>query len=230
MKIDRIEAIPVRVPLKAGWTTKTAHGIHATSDYVVIRVYTDNGPVGLGEATVAPRWTGETSGTCLKVIEELLAPDLVGRLLRVDALLHVLPQFHEVPLLPGEQVLVLDRAVAGEYQIDIEFRHRVQALDPGGRVRVTHEVEGAVHAGVPGAEDLVLGQVRHRITDGVRVAEVPELDALRAVVEHVDLAVLVRAHGAGVDIKIRIELQQADLEAAAFKQAANGSCSQTFSE
>lgn len=79
MKIDRIEAIPVRVPLKAGWTTKTAHGIHATSDYVVIRVYTDNGPTGLGEATVAPRWTGETSGTCIKVIEELLAPDLVGR-------------------------------------------------------------------------------------------------------------------------------------------------------
>ncbi|MFM2097070.1 MAG: L-Ala-D/L-Glu epimerase, partial [Planctomycetota bacterium] len=79
MKIDRIEATPVRVPLKSGWTTKTAHGIHATSDYVVIRVYTDNGPTGLGEATVAPRWTGETSGTCVKVIEELLAPDLLGR-------------------------------------------------------------------------------------------------------------------------------------------------------
>jgi L-alanine-DL-glutamate epimerase-like enolase superfamily enzyme len=79
MKIDRIEAIPVRVPLKPGWTTKTAHGVHSTSDYVVIRIGTDAGLVGLGEATVAARWTGETSGTGVSVIRELLAPALMGR-------------------------------------------------------------------------------------------------------------------------------------------------------
>src|SRR5262249_50235580 len=35
--------------------------------------------VGLGEATVAPRWSGETSATCLALIGELLAPALVGQ-------------------------------------------------------------------------------------------------------------------------------------------------------
>lgn len=79
MKIDRIEAIPVKVPLKAGWTTKTAHGVHSTSDYAIIRVWTDGGLVGLGEATVAARWTGETSGTAVSVIRELLALALVGQ-------------------------------------------------------------------------------------------------------------------------------------------------------
>ena len=79
MKIERIEAIPVRVPLKDGLTTKTAHGVHATSNYVIVRVYTDQGLVGLGEATVAPRWSGETSATCLNVISELLAPALIGQ-------------------------------------------------------------------------------------------------------------------------------------------------------
>lgn len=79
MKIERIEAIPVRIPLKSGLSTKTAHGVHATSDYVIVRVYTDEGLIGLGEATVAPRWTGETSGTCLNVINELLAPALLGQ-------------------------------------------------------------------------------------------------------------------------------------------------------
>ncbi|WP_010583563.1 mandelate racemase/muconate lactonizing enzyme family protein [Schlesneria paludicola] len=79
MKIERIEAIPVRIPLKAGLTTRTAHGVHATSDYAIIRVYTDEGVVGLGEATVAPRWTGETSSTCLSLIKELLAPALIGQ-------------------------------------------------------------------------------------------------------------------------------------------------------
>ena len=79
MKIERIETIPVRIPLKAGLTTRTAHGIHATSDYAIVRVYTDQGLVGLGEATVAPRWTGETSSTCMSVINELLAPALIGQ-------------------------------------------------------------------------------------------------------------------------------------------------------
>jgi L-alanine-DL-glutamate epimerase-like enolase superfamily enzyme len=78
MKIDRIEAIPVRVPLKAGLSTKTAHGVHATSDYVIVRVYTDAGLIGLGEATVAARWSGETSATCLSVINGFLTPELVG--------------------------------------------------------------------------------------------------------------------------------------------------------
>lgn len=79
MKIERVETIPVRVPLKSGLTTKTAHGIHATSDYVIIRIHTDQGVTGLGEATVAPRWSGETSETCISVISHLLAPELVGQ-------------------------------------------------------------------------------------------------------------------------------------------------------
>ena len=80
MRITRIEPIPVRVPLKAGLTTKTAHGEHVDSPYVVVRVHTDEGLVGLGEATLAPRWSGETTQGCVAVIEQLLAPALVRRL------------------------------------------------------------------------------------------------------------------------------------------------------
>ena len=50
MRITKLEAIPVRVPLKAGMVTKTAHGDHHTSDYVIVKVHTDDGLVGLGEA------------------------------------------------------------------------------------------------------------------------------------------------------------------------------------
>src|SRR5262245_40242462 len=56
MKIIRVAAIPVCVPLKKGLMTKTAHGEHVVSPCVVVRVHTDEGLVGLGEATVAPRW------------------------------------------------------------------------------------------------------------------------------------------------------------------------------
>lgn len=78
MKITRIETIPVRVPLKKGMSTKTAHGEHVVSEYVVIRVHTDEGLVGLGEATVAVRWTGETSQSCVSLIETILGPALAG--------------------------------------------------------------------------------------------------------------------------------------------------------
>src|SRR5436190_2184765 len=60
-------------------TTKTAHGEHVDSPYVIVRVHTDEGLVGLGEATVAPRWTGETSRSCVAAIEDLLGPALVGK-------------------------------------------------------------------------------------------------------------------------------------------------------
>ncbi len=78
MRITKLEAIPVRVPLKAGMVTKTAHGDHHTSDYVVVRVYTDDGIIGLGEATVSALWSGETSKSCVSALHDLIGPALVG--------------------------------------------------------------------------------------------------------------------------------------------------------
>src|SRR5262245_20428879 len=78
MRITRVETIPVRVPLKAGLTTKTAHGEHVDSHYVIVRLHTDGGLIGLGEATVDPLWSGESAEGCLIAIEQILAPLLVG--------------------------------------------------------------------------------------------------------------------------------------------------------
>jgi muconate cycloisomerase len=59
-------------------TTKTAHGDHHTSDYVIVRVHTDEGLVGLGEATVSALWSGETSKSTVAAIQVLIGPALVG--------------------------------------------------------------------------------------------------------------------------------------------------------
>jgi len=79
MKITRIEAIPVNVPLKKGLTTKTAHGEHIDSPYVIVKIHTDDGIIGLGEATLSPRWSGETQAGCLAAIDQLIGPVLVGK-------------------------------------------------------------------------------------------------------------------------------------------------------
>ncbi len=89
MKITQVEPIPINVPLKPDLTTKTAHGEHIDSPYVIVRVHTDSGLIGLGEATLAPRWSGETSPSCVTAIEQLLGPALVGEdPTRVTALRH----------------------------------------------------------------------------------------------------------------------------------------------
>lgn len=79
MKITRIEPIPVSVPLKKGLTAKTAHGEHVVSPYVLVKVHTDEGIVGLGEATISGLWSGETQGSTVAAIRDYIAPPLIGK-------------------------------------------------------------------------------------------------------------------------------------------------------
>ncbi len=78
MKITSLEPIPVLVPLSKGMTTKTAHGEHIDSPYVLVKVHTDEGLVGLGEATLSPRWSGETSPGCVAALRQVLEPAVKG--------------------------------------------------------------------------------------------------------------------------------------------------------
>ena len=61
MKIASIECFAIRVPLKPECQMITALGVHDVSDYVVLRLLTDDGAEGVGEATVSERWSGETT-------------------------------------------------------------------------------------------------------------------------------------------------------------------------
>ena len=79
MKIKHIEAIPVCVPLKKGMTAKTAHGEHVTSPYVLVKIHTDAGIVGLGEATISALWSGETQAGAVSAIRDYIAPQLENK-------------------------------------------------------------------------------------------------------------------------------------------------------
>lgn len=79
MKITAIEPIPVCVPLKKGLTAKTAHGEHATSPYVIVKMHTDQGITGLGEATISGLWSGETQSGTVSAIRDYIAPSLIGK-------------------------------------------------------------------------------------------------------------------------------------------------------
>jgi muconate cycloisomerase len=79
MKITKVEPIPICVPLKKGMTAKTAHGEHATSPYVLVRVHTDKGLIGLGEATISGLWSGETQAGTVAAIRDYIEPVILGK-------------------------------------------------------------------------------------------------------------------------------------------------------
>ena len=84
MKIASIETIPIKLPSRRvhQWASLTT----PIGVYVVIKVATDEGLVGLGEAPVLKDWGGdhmkyygETPQTTAHVINDILAPALIGQ-------------------------------------------------------------------------------------------------------------------------------------------------------
>ncbi len=78
MQITHLETYGVRVPLKPERRMISSLGQHTVSDYVLVRIGTDVGIEGVGEATVMPRWSGETAWGCKAVVDRYFAPVLVG--------------------------------------------------------------------------------------------------------------------------------------------------------
>lgn len=59
-------------------TVLSSPGGHLRGNYVLVRVSDEQGRTGLGEASVTAVWSGETQAGTIAVIEEELAPLLVG--------------------------------------------------------------------------------------------------------------------------------------------------------
>jgi L-alanine-DL-glutamate epimerase-like enolase superfamily enzyme len=80
LKITRIETIPIRVPLKAEFAIRSGRGgAHTVSPFLIVRVHTDQGIVGIGEASCTPRWSGEDQVTGAHLIRTYLEPLLLGK-------------------------------------------------------------------------------------------------------------------------------------------------------
>ncbi len=75
--IAEIHTIPFRLPLKSALRWGQA-GHLAELEHVLVRVVTDTGHTGWGEATPRPTIYGETAASIEAIIEQQLAPRLVG--------------------------------------------------------------------------------------------------------------------------------------------------------
>jgi L-alanine-DL-glutamate epimerase-like enolase superfamily enzyme len=79
VKIIRIETIPIRVPIKPHLAIRSGRGGgHTVSPFLLIKVLTDEGVTGIGEASCTPRWSGEDQFTGAHLIRTYLEPLLRG--------------------------------------------------------------------------------------------------------------------------------------------------------
>jgi L-Ala-D/L-Glu epimerase / N-acetyl-D-glutamate racemase len=79
MHIASIETHPVRIPLKPAYRMISALGRHEESRFVLVRLLTDDGLEGAGEASITVRWSGETVWGAAALIDRVLSPLLVGQ-------------------------------------------------------------------------------------------------------------------------------------------------------
>ena len=67
------------MPLKAELAIRSGRGgAHTVSPFLLVKVHTDEGLTGLGEASCTPRWSGEDQVTGAHLIHTYLEPLLVG--------------------------------------------------------------------------------------------------------------------------------------------------------
>ncbi len=79
MKITRIETIPVSIPINPERAIRGGGGVHLTSPFLLVKLHTDEGLVGLGEVSCTPNWSGEDQVTAAHVIRTYLQPLLIGQ-------------------------------------------------------------------------------------------------------------------------------------------------------
>jgi muconate cycloisomerase len=95
--IERIEVIPVRVPIRPEFQIRGSLGFHTESPFAILKVYTGEGLTGIGEVSCTPVWSGEDAHTAAHVIRDFLEPAVRG----------------EDPLAIERLTAKLKRAVAG---------------------------------------------------------------------------------------------------------------------
>lgn len=80
MKIAAVEVFLLGFPFKSVFVLAggVAGDPNALSHRVLVKLSTDSGAVGWGEATPTPRWTYETSETIVSTLRRYLAPAVIG--------------------------------------------------------------------------------------------------------------------------------------------------------
>src|SRR5262245_52210253 len=92
MKIASVDAVPLAARLKV--PSRFGNVVRTSSANVLVRITSEDGLVGYGEACPVPQLTAETQESVVALVEQRVAPLLAGEDARqVRALVSALPLF-----------------------------------------------------------------------------------------------------------------------------------------
>lgn len=107
MKIVKIETAKVSIPLVTPFKT-ALRTVDSVND-IVVRVTTDDGNTGFGEAPPTAVITGDTQGSILSAIQEFIAPALIG--MEIENLDGIMKKLHGCILKNSSAKAAVDMAV-----------------------------------------------------------------------------------------------------------------------
>ncbi len=107
MRITKIETAEIQIPLVTPF--KTALRTVTAVDDILVRITTDDGQVGFGEAPPTAVITGDTKGSIRCAIEEFIAPNLVG--MDIENLDGIMRKLHSCILKNTSAKAAVDMAV-----------------------------------------------------------------------------------------------------------------------
>lgn len=193
MKITGIELSNIKVPLVTPF--KTALRTVNCVDDILVRVHTDEGEVGFGEAPPTAVITGDTKGSITCAIEEFIAPNLIG--MEIENLDGIMRKLHGCILKNTSAKAAVDMAIYDLYAKSCK-KPLYQILG-GNRKEITTDLTISVNP------------IDEMVADSVKAVE-QGFDILKIKVGKESLKDIERIKAirdaVGKDIKLRIDANQ----------------------
>lgn len=193
MKIVKIETAEVNIPLVTPFKT-ALRTVDSVND-IVVRITTDDGQAGFGEAPPTAVITGDTKGSVRCAIEEFIAPNLIG--MEIENLDGIMKKLHGCILKNTSAKAAVDMAV---YDLFAKSCNKPLYKILGGR---RAEIETDLTISVNDMEEMVSDSLK-AVAQGFHILKIKvgkegskDVERIKAIRQAV-----------GPDIKLRIDANQ----------------------
>lgn len=193
MKIKKITLGEINIPLVTPFKT-ALRTVESVND-IVVRIETDDGAVGFGEAPPTAVITGDTKGSIMTAIRDFIAPSLMG--MDIENLDGIMKKLHGSILKNTSAKAAVDMAIYDLYAKNLS-KPLYQVL--GG---YSHEIETDLTISVNDIPEMVKDSQK-AVKEGFRILKIKvgkegirDVERIKAIREAV-----------GKDIKIRVDANQ----------------------
>ncbi len=193
MKIVKIETAKISIPLVTPFKT-ALRTVDSVND-IVVRITTDDGQRGFGEAPPTAVITGDTQGSILTAINDFIAPAIIG--MEIENLDGIMKNLHSCILKNSSAKAAVDMAVYDLYAKSCK-KPLYQVLGGGQK-----EIETDLTISVNDVEEMVSDSL-NAISQGFRILKIKVGKESRKDVERIKSI----RQAVGPDILLRIDANQ----------------------